>query len=232
MRKSTGARTVQTTTFVHYLTGLETAIHTWTPAEKSDLEIHLESYESVHLSLNEDEHGNALDVQVWEYERPGLHVYAYVTDGTVELVISVSDDDASRLHKAVRKQQPVTVSYVKADGEETVRTIEPTGLQLTKSGDVIVKALDRKSDEHRSFRLDRVLAYTVHRTRFLVRTPAPAPSKAELVRAFQAPEHIKVVTDIYSTEPGTAAALQAPEDIQDRIAERYALGHRFAFVTL
>lgn len=40
------------------------------------------------------------------------------------------------------------------------------------------------------------------------------------------------VTDIYLTTPGTAAALEAPEAVQDRIAERYALGHAYAFVTV
>jgi predicted DNA-binding transcriptional regulator YafY len=104
----------------------------------------------------------------------------------VQTIIVIEDDAAARLHKAVRKAQPVTVTYVKADGEETVRTIEPTSLSLTKAGDVIVKAADRKSGEKRSFRLDRVRTYTTHQTAFTVRTEAPAPSKAELVQAFQA----------------------------------------------
>lgn len=39
------------------------------------------------------------------------------------------------------------------------------------------------------------------------------------------------VTDVYLTDPGTAAALEAPEEIQDRLAERYALGYEYAFIT-
>lgn len=39
------------------------------------------------------------------------------------------------------------------------------------------------------------------------------------------------VTDVYLTTPGTAAALEAPESVQDQLAERYALGHAYAFVT-
>jgi len=122
-----------------------------------------------------------------QYEVAGLSVFA-VTDeqGHVQAVIAIEDDVAAKLHKAVRKAQPVTVTYVKADGEETVRTIEPTSLSLTKAGDVIVKAADRKSGDRRSFRLDRVRTYTIHRTAFTVRMDTSAPGKAELVQAFQA----------------------------------------------
>lgn len=121
------------------------------------------------------------------YEVPGLDVFAIVDRfGHVQTIIVIEDTMISKLHKAVRKEQPATVSYVKADGEETVRTIEPRSLKVTKSGDVIVKAVDRKSGEHRTFRTDRVTAYTVHRTRFIVRTEKPAPAKTELVAAFRA----------------------------------------------
>lgn len=116
---------------------------------------------------------------------PGLEVHAFYVLGAMISIIVIEDDTAARLHKAVRREHPVTVTYVKADGEETVRTIEPRSLKTTKSGDVIVKAMDRKSGEKRSFRVDRVQAYTVHRTRFTVRTPDPAPSKIELVQEFR-----------------------------------------------
>lgn len=111
-----------------------------------------------------------------EHAAPGLEVHAFYVNGDLLTVIVFEDDTAVRLNRAVRKAQPVTVTYVRADGEEIVRTIEPRSLKLTKSGDVIVKALDRASGEHRSFRLDRLLSLTVHRTRFLV----PEPVKAEL----------------------------------------------------
>jgi predicted DNA-binding transcriptional regulator YafY len=125
--------------------------------------------------------------KVVEHEAPGLRVYAIyryahrnATAMVLMSVIEISDDTAARLHKAVRREQPVTVTYTKADGTETVRTIEPTSLATTKAGDVIVKAMDRASDAARTFRLDRISAYTVHRTRRTVRTEAPAPAKAEL----------------------------------------------------
>lgn len=42
---------------------------------------------------------------------------------------------------------------------------------------------------------------------------------------------VVAVSDIYLTTPGTAAALEAPESVQDVLAERYALGHEYAFIT-
>lgn len=230
MRKSTGTRTVETTNF----NGTLHATAVWAPE-------HVEIADAVISGYADGHRANALDEEytqefgqgeVFEYELPGLRVVVLLTGGTVCTVFTISDDTASKLHRAVRKQFPVTVTYVTAEGEETVRTIEPRSLKLTKTGAVIVKALDRKSGEHRSFRLDRVLAYTVHRTRFTVRTESPAPSKTELAEAFKAPEMIRVDTDVYSTEPGTAAVLEAPETVQDLIAERFALGHAYAFVTV
>lgn len=235
--------------------------------------------------------------RVTEHAAPGLEVFAIYRTGRAFVgsepewvlmsVIEISDDTAATFHRAVRREFPVTVSYVKADGEETVRTIEPTSVQVTKTGALLVKALDRKSAEARSFRLDRVQAYTLHRSRRTVRTEAPAPTKAELweqwnahQREFTPSEVVEVQSwtgatryisraaydkllaardprepkaaneaqpylvgtvetsyttdevDVYDTTPGTAVALEAPEEIQDRLAEAYASGERYAFVTV
>ncbi|MGW1071537.1 WYL domain-containing protein [Streptomyces sp. NPDC002537] len=67
------------------------------------------------------------------------------------------------LARAMDRQQPVTVTYTKADGTETVRTIEIYDIRTTKAGDLIVKAMDRQSGDSRTFRLDRLISYTVHR---------------------------------------------------------------------
>lgn len=40
------------------------------------------------------------------------------------------------------------------------------------------------------------------------------------------------VTDVYDTTPGTPAALEASEAVQDQLAERYARGYRYAFITV
>ena len=55
----------------------------------------------------------------------------------------------------------------------------------TTAGSLIVRGIDRESEGTRSFRLDRISAYTVHRSRFTVRTEAPAPRKTDLVAAFR-----------------------------------------------
>lgn len=148
--------------------------------------------------------------QVTEHAAPGLEVYAIYRTGRPSAgeaewilmsVVEISDDTAARLHKAVRREHPVTISYTRADGDETVRTIEPTSLATTKTGAVIVRALDRKSGEARSFRLDRISAYTVHRTRRTVRTEAPAPTKAELWEAWTA--HLREFVPVRPVAPAT-----------------------------
>lgn len=198
---------------------------------------------------------------------PGLEVHAFYEvcplTGQRHLVtiIVFEDRTAARLHRAVRKAQPVTVSYVKADGEETVRTVEPTALKTTKAGDVIVQAVDRTSAETRSFRLDRITAYTIHRTAFTARTGRPAPTKAQLWEQWlnrPAADGVEVLDNLtgeikviareaydrlmsardprepkaaderlresLSTTPGTADALEAPEAVQDALADAYARG--------
>lgn len=137
------------------------------------------------------------EAQTFEYEVPGLRVVALLTGGKLMTVwaIEKSLPAARRIQKAADREQPVTITYTKADGTETVRTIEPIALKVTKAGDTLIQAMDRLSGEKRSFRLDRVSAYTVHRTRRTVRTEAPAPTKAELAEAFRtaAPEGPRVL---------------------------------------
>ena len=75
-----------------------------------------------------------------------------------------------RLTKAMERQHPVTLSYVRADSERVLRTIEiyevPEG--LTKGGNRIIRALDRETGLTRSWRVDRIVSYTIHRSRFLI----------------------------------------------------------------
>lgn len=75
------------------------------------------------------------------------------------------------LYNALDRQQPVTITYIKADGTQTIRTIELYDIRTTKAGAVIVKAMDRETGESRTFRLDRLVSYTVHRTAYLVARP-------------------------------------------------------------
>jgi predicted DNA-binding transcriptional regulator YafY len=117
------------------------------------------------------------------------------------------------LYRALDRRQPVTITYLKEETREvfavnskgiatrrtirtgrlieTVRTIEIYDLTTTKAGEIIIRAMDRESGEARSFRADRIHAYTIHRTAYTVERPAddttvaPAPviirSTAQLI---------------------------------------------------
>ncbi len=89
----------------------------------------------------------------------------------------------TRLVNALDKQHPVTMTYLKEEKDdagkktgrlvETVRTIEIYDIVTTKAGDVLIKAIDRETGESRSWRLDRIVSYTTHRTAYLIERAAP-----------------------------------------------------------
>jgi predicted DNA-binding transcriptional regulator YafY len=95
--------------------------------------------------------------------------------------------------RALDRKHPVTITYVKADGTVTVRTIEIADIRTTKAGAVILRAADRQTGELRTWRLDRIQAYTTHRTEYLVSLPetdkpaalAPAPRTPAALVAFE-----------------------------------------------
>jgi predicted DNA-binding transcriptional regulator YafY len=78
----------------------------------------------------------------------------------------------TRLIKALDKQQPVTITYTKADGTETIRTVEAYDLVVSSAGDILLKGMDRETGEARSFRVDRIVSYSTHRTAYLIERPA------------------------------------------------------------
>ncbi|MFE1205656.1 WYL domain-containing protein [Streptomyces sp. NPDC058762] len=78
----------------------------------------------------------------------------------------------TRLIKALDAKHPVTITYTKADGTTTVRTIEIADVIVTNAGDIVLRAADRDTQEMRSFRLDRIKAYTIHRSAYVVARPA------------------------------------------------------------
>jgi Predicted transcriptional regulator len=104
----------------------------------------------------------------------------------------------AHLVTAMDHQHPVTLTYLKEERDEngkrtgalveTVRTIETYDVTTTKAGNVIVKAMDRQTGESRTFRLDRIRAYTIHRTAYTVErlghdSTRPAPLAPSLRRA-------------------------------------------------
>lgn len=97
------------------------------------------------------------------------------------------------MFRAMDRQHPVTITYTKADGSQTVRTIELHDVRTTQAGAVILRAADRESGEMRTFRVDRIDAYTVHRTTYTVALPEgeqparalPAPTSPAALIAYE-----------------------------------------------
>lgn len=90
--------------------------------------------------------------------------------------IKGTEDAYRRMVKAAGKHFPVTITYTRQDGSITVRTIEVYELTRNKKGDRYAKAMvrtDSPAGELRSFRLDRVLSITVHRTAYKLTVPTP-----------------------------------------------------------
>ena len=65
-----------------------------------------------------------------------------------------------------------SLGILKADGSETIRTIEIYDIQVSGAGDILLKVMDRQSGEKRTFRIDRIQAYTIHRSAYTVERPA------------------------------------------------------------
>lgn len=111
------------------------------------------------------------------------------------------------LTKAGRKHHPVTVSYTRADGSETVRTIEVYEITRSKAGDRYAKAMVRTEDgagELRSFRLDRIRFATVHRTSFLLTVPEPKHYQRPVTRPAA-----DILREIHEASAATADAVPA-----------------------
>lgn len=103
--------------------------------------------------------------------------------------ITSTEQAARRMTYAAKHHFPVTVTYTRVDGTQTVRTIEVYEFTRNKAGDRYVKAMVRASKpeddpagELRSFRLDRVNAITVHRSRFILTVPEPKHVQRPVVR--------------------------------------------------
>jgi predicted DNA-binding transcriptional regulator YafY len=97
----------------------------------------------------------------------------------------------TRLIKAADRQYPITLAYLKEEKDdngrktgalvETVRTVEIYDFYVSTAGDIVIKAMDRSTGESRSFRLDRILSYSIHRTRYLVARPTATDKPARTI---------------------------------------------------
>ncbi|MFI2620426.1 WYL domain-containing protein [Streptomyces sp. NPDC018584] len=75
------------------------------------------------------------------------------------------------LYRALDRQHSITITYADADGTETIRTIEPWDIRTTKSGRIQLRAGCRLRGDARSFYIDQIRAYTVHRIGFVIDRP-------------------------------------------------------------
>ncbi len=112
----------------------------------------------------------------------------------------------TRLITALDKQQPVTITYTKADATTTVRTVELFDIVVSAAGDILLKGMDRETGEARSFRLDRLVSYTTHRTEYLVERPTADEPKTR-------PAHgLATVTVLYPVDLPALARVQLLAD--------------------
>lgn len=120
-----------------------------------------------------------------------------------------STQTLTRLIKALDKQQPVTITYIKADGTETIRTVEAYDLVVSNAGDILLKGMDRETGEARSFRVDRIVSYSTHRTAYLIERPAADEPKARPATG------LTTVTVLY---PATCPATTRVQLLADALA--------------
>lgn len=116
-----------------------------------------------------------------------------------------STQTLTRLITALDNQHPVTITYIKSDGSETIRTIEITDLIVTAAGDIVIRAMDRDSQEMRSFRTDRIVSYTVHRTAYVIDRPAADDKPART-------SSLATVTVLYPVDLPIAARVELLAD--------------------
>ncbi len=94
---------------------------------------------------------------------------------------------------AASRKLPVTVTALKEEkddqgrktGElvETVRTLEIYDASVTNEGNILITAMDRETKEKRSFRLDRIKFYTIHRTMTFVIPVEDEPTRQGITDA-------------------------------------------------
>lgn len=86
------------------------------------------------------------------------------------------------LYRALDRANAVTITYTDDSGDETIRTIEPFDIRTTKAGRIQVRAMCRLRGEARSFYIDQINAYTVHRMAFVLDRPeATTPAGQTIV---------------------------------------------------
>ncbi|SHJ57613.1 WYL domain-containing protein [Nocardiopsis flavescens] len=82
---------------------------------------------------------------------------------------------------AMEAQRVVTLRYVDRDGKVSRRAVELHAVEVTASGALVVKGWCRRRGDVRTFRLDRVTAYRLHRVTHLADYRCPVTPVADPV---------------------------------------------------
>ena len=78
-----------------------------------------------------------------------------------------SENTLTHLIEAMQAQRAVTIRYrkpVQGGAEISRRKIEIHAIEVSRAGDVLVQCYDHLSGSRHTFRVDRILEYTLHRT--------------------------------------------------------------------
>ncbi|RNL84760.1 WYL domain-containing protein [Halostreptopolyspora alba] len=98
---------------------------------------------------------------------------------------------------AMDSKRAVTLRYVAADGRVSRRVVEVHAVEVTASGDVVVRGWCRRRGEVRTFRLDRVSHFRIHRAPHLADYRAPVTPVADSVTTDDG--------DVVAVQPWTSA---------------------------
>ena len=63
------------------------------------------------------------------------------------------------LYRAIDTGSAVEIVYVKEDGTESTRIVEPAELSVASTGAITVRGFDRLRGEDRTFRVDRIVSH-------------------------------------------------------------------------
>ena len=75
------------------------------------------------------------------------------------------------LYRSIDRANAVTITYRDENGDETIRTVEPWDLRTTKNGRIQLRAGCRLRGDARSFYVDSIVSYTLHRIGFVLDRP-------------------------------------------------------------
>lgn len=89
----------------------------------------------------------------------------------------VSDNITAHLMTAMTDQRAVTIRYVNDKGIVRRRRIEILRIEVSGAGNLLVRAYDHYRGTARTFRLDRITHYTLHRSPKLAAYRVPVVAK-------------------------------------------------------